>query len=150
MLLQMPSQPPQLNRVTSTQVEQAGPGPGRGRRGGGMWLWRSKPFWDPILGVFGAPPILGFSLVGILWLVGEFTTHFRTYLSGWIGMVTGGTIWILTHGHMGGSSSFLGRSPQNRGVPFGFPLAQKGAPTKGMRRVDGREIYARRQLRNHG
>ena len=31
----------------------------------GIWLWLSKPFWDPIL-------------VGI----GEFTTHFRTYLSG--------------------------------------------------------------------
>ena len=28
-----------------------------------MWLWLSKPFWDPILGVFGAPPILGFILV---------------------------------------------------------------------------------------
>ena len=24
------------------------------------------------------------------WLVGEFTTHFRTYFSGWIGMFTGG------------------------------------------------------------
>ena len=28
--------------------------------------------------------------------VGEFTTHFRTDFSGWIGMFTGGTIWILT------------------------------------------------------
>ena len=28
------------------------------------------------------------------------TTHFRTYFSGWIGMFTGGTIWILTHGHL--------------------------------------------------
>ena len=36
------------------------------------------------------------SRFGILfWLVGEFTTHFRTYCSGWIGMVTGGTIWTL-------------------------------------------------------
>ena len=25
------------------------------------------------------------------WLVGEFTTHVRTYFSGWIGMFTGGT-----------------------------------------------------------
>ena len=25
------------------------------------------------------------------WLVGEFTTHFRTYFGGWIGMFTGGT-----------------------------------------------------------
>ena len=31
-------------------------------------------------------------------MVGEFTTHFRTWFSGWIGMFTGGTIWILTHG----------------------------------------------------
>ena len=38
--------------------------------------------WDPILGVFGAPPILEPILVGI-------------------GMFTGGTIWVLTHhGHM--------------------------------------------------
>ena len=34
-----------------------------------------------------------------LWLVGEFT-HVRTYSSGWIGMFTGGTIWILTHSQM--------------------------------------------------
>ena len=34
------------------------------------------------------------------WLVGEFTTHFRTDFSGWIGMFTGGTIWILTHGRL--------------------------------------------------
>ena len=46
-----------------------------------MWLWLSKSMGSH----------LG---------VGEFTTHFRTYLSGWIGMFTGGTIWILTHGHM--------------------------------------------------
>ena len=37
------------------------------------WLWWSKPFWDHPF-----------------WLVGEFTTHFRTYFSGWIGMFTGG------------------------------------------------------------
>ena len=30
------------------------------------------------------------------WLVGEFTAHFSTYFSGWIGMFTGGTIWLLT------------------------------------------------------
>ena len=29
-------------------------------------------------------------------MVGEFTTHFRTYFSAWIGMFNGGTIWILT------------------------------------------------------
>ena len=32
--------------------------------------------------------------------VGEFTTRFRSYSSGWIGMFTGGTIWLLTHGYM--------------------------------------------------
>ena len=32
--------------------------------------------------------------------VGEFTTHFRTYFSGWIGVFTGGKpIWLLTHGN---------------------------------------------------
>ena len=32
--------------------------------------------------------------------VGESTAHFGTYLSGWTGMCFGGTIWILTHGHV--------------------------------------------------
>ena len=32
--------------------------------------------------------------------VGEFTTHFRTNFIGWIGMFTGGTIWVLTHGDL--------------------------------------------------
>ena len=54
------------------------------------------------LQVFYAPPFL--ALDKWLWVkkpmgshvgVGEFTTHFRTYFSGWIGMFTGGTIWIL-------------------------------------------------------
>ena len=31
--------------------------------------------------------------------VGEFSTHFRTYFSVWMGMLTGGTIWLLTHGY---------------------------------------------------
>ena len=31
-----------------------------------------------------------------LW--GGCTTHFRTYFTGWIGMLTGGTIWLLAHG----------------------------------------------------
>ena len=31
--------------------------------------------------------------------VGEFTTHFSLFEWGW--MLTGGTIWILTHGQMG-------------------------------------------------
>ena len=34
--------------------------------GGSMFTWLlSKPFWDPILGVFGAPPILEPVLVGM-------------------------------------------------------------------------------------
>ena len=36
---------------------------------------------------------------GAIFWVGEFTTHFSTYFSGWIGMFTG-TIWTLTHGHI--------------------------------------------------
>ena len=36
--------------------------------------------------------------------VGEFTTHFRAYFSGWIGMFTGGTIWILTCAKCGSCS----------------------------------------------
>ena len=53
-----------------------------------MWLWVKTnriPFW------------------------GRCTTHFRTYFSGWIGMFTGGTIWILTHGRQ--SSAAQGRFP---------------------------------------
>ena len=33
-------------------------------------------------------------------MLGRCTTHFRTYFSGWIGIFTRGTIWILTHGHL--------------------------------------------------
>ena len=32
--------------------------------------------------------------------MGEFTAHVRTYFSGWIGMFTEGTIWVLTHGRL--------------------------------------------------
>ena len=46
----------------------------------GIWLWLSKPFWDPILGA------------------GEFTTHFRTYLSGDWDVHWG--YWLLTGGHI--------------------------------------------------
>ena len=38
--------------------------------------------------------ILGSTYFG----VGEFTTHFRTNFSGWIGLFTRGTIWILIYG----------------------------------------------------
>ena len=37
--------------------------------------------------------------------VGDFTTQFRTHFSGWIGMFTGGTIWIWTHGQRGSKRS---------------------------------------------
>ena len=33
-------------------------------------------------------------------LVGRCTTHVRTDFGGWIGMFTGGTIWVLTHSHI--------------------------------------------------
>ena len=36
---------------------------------------------------------------------GRCTTYFRTYFSGWIGIFTGGTIWLLTHGHVRGRCS---------------------------------------------
>ena len=38
------------------------------------------------------------------WLVGEFTTHFRTYFRGWIGILSGVT-GILTRGHVNSSLS---------------------------------------------
>ena len=39
----------------------------------------------------------GFDSFGIpFWLVGAFTTHFRTYFSGWMGMFTEGTFNIQT------------------------------------------------------
>ena len=42
---------------------------------------------------------------GIPFGVGEFTTHFRTYFSGWIGMFWG--YGLLTHGQMRSCRSFL-------------------------------------------
>ena len=55
-----------------------------------IWLWvktNGIPFW------------------------GRCTTHFRTYFSGWIGMFTGGTVWILTHGHI---NQWLGAGVRKR------------------------------------
>ena len=49
---------------------------------------------------FDSAAIGGSKPLGSHFGVGEFTAHFRTYFSGWIGMVTGGMVWILTHGHM--------------------------------------------------
>ena len=43
------------------------------------------------------------TVVGSHFGVGEFTTHFRTYLSCWIGMFIQNTIWVLTHGQMAGN-----------------------------------------------
>ena len=40
---------------------------------------------------------------------GEFTAHFGTYFSGWIGMFSGGTIWVLTHGHMAPPRATVGQ-----------------------------------------
>ena len=89
----------------------------RRRIGAEKSLWEHvavvvKTNWIPFLGV-GAPPILVYLSGGSkpFWdpiLVGEFTTHFRTYFSGWIGMFTGGTIWILTHGHLALEALALG------------------------------------------
>ena len=57
-----------------------GPTSRRPGRGGQMWLW-SKRFWIPFWKVGAIPPILEPILVGI-------------------GMFTGCTIWIWTHGHV--------------------------------------------------
>ena len=48
------------------------------------------------------------------WLVGEFSTHFRAYFSGWIGMFTGGTIWLLTHGPLGDNMLAIGSRREAR------------------------------------
>ena len=86
----------------------------------GRW---STPFWHHF-GV-GAPPILVYfkgwrvNTNGIpFWLVGEFSAHV-TYFSGWIGMFTGGTIWVLTHSQMATFGfHFLGREPMGKVAPF--------------------------------
>ena len=54
-----------------------------------------------------------------LWLVGEFTTHFRTYLSGDWDVHWG--YGISTHGH------FLGDPRKMAGFPFGFQKPSKKA-----------------------
>ena len=88
------------------------------------WLWLSKPFWYH----FG---------------VGEFTTHFRTY-SGWIGMFTGGTIWILTHINQT-RTNILGK---HRCKPSLRSGAQSGAaasqPQRAKRSSPGAELNTQR------
>ena len=44
--------------------------------------------------IYGSKPMVPFS--------DRCTTHLRAYFSGWIGMFTGGTIRLLTHGHICG------------------------------------------------
>ena len=67
------------------------------------WLWLSKPFCDPILAVFGVPPSLEPILVDGL------------------GCSLGGTIWILTHGHIPNTApspcSLIPRSRRSRSRP---------------------------------
>ena len=41
------------------------------------------------------------------------TTHFRTYFRGRIGMFTGDTIWLLTHGQIGWGFAARTRSPRS-------------------------------------
>ena len=61
---------------------------------------------------------------------GRCTTHFRTYFSGWIGMSTGGTIWILTHGHV------LAQLAQRKPSSVGYLSSQIwGGGTGGVRRL---------------
>ena len=56
--------------------------------------------------------------------IGEFTTHFRTYFSGWIGLFTGLMIRVLTHGHMG-----VAQNPTGGYAVFGrFHLPEHGVP----------------------
>ena len=63
---------------------------------------------------------------------GRCITHFRTYFSGWIGMFTGDTIRVLTHGHI--ASKLV--------VPF-FPFFGEGSPTKIDNIKNGTLIYWR-------
>ena len=51
--------------------------------------------------------------------VGEFTTHFRTYLSGWIGMFSGSTGFSPMDA-WGGASLFV-RWKTTKLFVFGFP-----------------------------
>ena len=64
--------------------------------------------------------------VGSHFGVGEFTTHFRTYFGGWIGMFTGGTIWVLTYGRFDVDPSLI----QNPVSMRGSPRKEKGTPLK--------------------
>ena len=83
---------------------------------GVMWLWLSKPRLH-----FG---------------VGQFTTHFKTYFSGWIGMFTGGTIWLLTHGHQTPAPKFAPLFVSLLWGPRCFPLTRpkNGCGSKLIRR----------------
>ena len=56
------------------------------------------------------------------------TTHLRTDFSGWIGMLTAGTIWILSHGHIN-QPQFRCFSPSLG--PFGGAKAQQGVESSG-------------------
>ena len=80
------------------------------KRGAGMEVVRTECLSGPSLAVV----VKTVKRDQPFWWVGEFTTHFRTYLGSTIlvgighfrlpiglnRMVTGGTIWVLTHGRV--------------------------------------------------
>ena len=61
---------------------------------------------------------------------GRCTTHFRTYFSGWIGIFTGGTIWILTHGDL-----FSGLRVCSTSRPGLLEAARSRRPTSAMKSI---------------
>ena len=84
--------------------------------------------WDRILGVFG-----------------EFTTHLRSNFSGWIGMFTGGTIWPLTHGHVG--PFVIGGLPSQspKGSLF-FSFSSVGFPYRSQRKAYLQKSHTRTHM----
>ena len=52
-----------------------------------------SPIFDPRPHGCGSKPMGSHFWIGA-------PPFFRTYFSGWIGKFTGGTIWVLTHGHV--------------------------------------------------
>ena len=102
----------------------------------GTW---SRPFSTPWAKACSAVPpgrlLVVKTVMGPFWA--RCTTHFRTYFSGWSGMFTGGTIWVLTHGHilkhpLFEQPPFLGPHPhlcstKPRWNPQQPPLHKRGA-----------------------
>ena len=86
--------------------------PGRFHVSGQEGRWQASHVFPEGERKTGSPQFLDLAMVQNQWYhvgVGEFTTHFRTYFSGWIGALTHGHLFPVCHFSGGGTGPLNSR-----------------------------------------